>query len=262
MSTATRPWLAAGSLCTRELKGFFRQRSRVVGALLTPVLIWVMLGMGMGTTFRAAAVPEMGFLEYFFPGIVLFAVVFAGMYSTISTIQDRQAGFLQSVLVAPIPRLSLVTGKIVGGALVSLIEGVLLLVLAPVAGVSVSPASLALGAGMLALISIAMTGLGFVFAWRIDSVQGYHAIMNLILFPLWMLSGAFFPVSGAATWVRWIMRVNPLAYGLAGLRHVLYLDVASVRAALPPLWLCVAVMAVCGALAALAAARAVVRRSM
>lgn len=252
---------AAWSLASRELTTFFRQRSRVVGAILTPILFWVMLGMGMGKSFQPSRIHMPGgFLEYFFPGIVVFSVVFAGMYSTISTIQDRQTGFLQAVLVAPIPRTALVVGKVLGGAMISLIQGALLLPLAFLSGVPVTATGLVLAVFVLALISLAMTGLGFVFAWKIDSVQGYHAIMNLILMPMWMLSGAFFPVGGAAGWVRGIMTINPLVYGLAALRHVLYLGDASVRDALPPLSLCLAVTAACGLLGVVASARAVAAR--
>ncbi|MAE75659.1 MAG: multidrug ABC transporter permease [Planctomycetes bacterium] len=251
--------LAAKSLASRELKSFFRQRSRVMAAVLTPVVLWLMLGSGMGSSFRSE-VFRGDFLEYFFPGIVVFSVVFAGMYSTISTIQDRQAGFLQSVLVAPIPRASLVLGKVVGGATIALIQGVVLLVLLPLAGVELSPVGLVLAIGILALISVAMTGMGFVFAWRIDSVQGYHAIMNLILMPMWMLSGAFFPADGASAWVRGVMAVNPLAYGLAALRHALYWGDETLRAGLPAMWLCVGITALCGLLAVWASARAVAKK--
>lgn len=241
------------------MKSFFRQRSRVVGAVLTPVFLWLMLGMGMGRSFEATGVGS-GFLEYFYPGIVVFAVVFAGMYSTISTIQDRQAGFLQSVLVAPIPRSSLVIGKMLGGTLIALVQGVLLLVLTPLSGIGVSVTGLLSAVVVLALIAFAMTGLGFVFAWKIDSVQGYHAIMNLILMPLWMLSGAFFPGDGAASWVQWVMKLNPLTYGLAALRHVFYLDNATMRATLPDLFVSVAVIAGCGLLCFVWASRTVAKR--
>lgn len=255
-----RPWLAARSLAQRELVAFFRQRSRVLGAILTPAIIWLMLGMGMGRSFRPEGTEGLGFLEYFFPGIVVFAVVFAGMYSTISTIQDRQAGFLQSVLVAPIPRWSLVVGKMVGGASIAWSEGVLLLLLAPLSGIPLSAMSLLLAALMLALISLAMTGLGFVFAWKIDSVQGYHAIMNLILMPMWMLSGAFFPKGGASGWVQAVMTVNPLHYGLGALRHALYPNGGAAVQGLPPFWLCAVVIVACGALAVVASGSAVNKR--
>ena len=248
------PMLAVRSLAARELKAFFRQRSRVMGAVLTPVFLWLMLGQGIGESFRAGGAE---FSEYFYPGIVVFAVVFAGMYSTISTIQDRQAGFLQSVVVAPIPRWSLVAGKVVGGAGISLVQGVILLVLAPFSGVPVGATGIVGAIFVLALISLAMTGMGFWFAWRIDSVQGYHAIMNLILMPMWMLSGAFFPREKAAGWIRVVMDINPLAYGDAALRRVLYGSSESLPAGLPNLWLSLGVVAVCAALLLWASGRAV-----
>ncbi|MFQ5507642.1 MAG: ABC transporter permease, partial [Planctomycetota bacterium] len=218
-----------------------------------------LIGSGMGSSFRSAG-NEAGFLEYFFPGIVLFAVVFAGIFSTITTIQDRQDGFLQAVLVAPIPRSSLVLGKVLGGTLIAVIQGGLLLLLLPLAGLQFSLLSFLLALGMLALVSLGMTGMGFMFAWKLDSVSGYHAVMNLLLMPMWLLSGAFFPPGGAHVWVKWVMYANPLTYGLAGLRHMLYLDNESVRAAMPALWLCVVVTLACALLTLAGAARAARRR--
>ena len=255
------PSLAAWVLCRRELTAFFRQRSRVVAAVLTPLFLWLMLGMGMGHSFKS---PSGGgdFLAYFFPGIVLFTVVFAGIYSSISTILDRQKGILQSVVVAPIPRSSIVIGKVVGGTLIALIEATILLLFAALAGIPAGPLEIVLAIGVLALLSLGMTGLGFLFAWKIDSVQGYHAIMNLLLMPLWLLSGAFFPKDGAASWIQVTMAVNPLHYGLSALRHVLWLHDEGVRAALPPLWLCLLVMLLSAAAMLAFASRSVTRKTL
>lgn len=252
---------AALVLCRREVTAFFRQRSRVVAAIVTPLFLWLMLGMGMGNSFKW----EFGggdFLAYFFPGIVVFAVVFAGIYSSISTILDRQKGFLQSVVVAPIPRVSIAFGKLLGGTLIALVEGAILLVFAPLAGIPAGPVELVLAVLVLAVLCLAMTGLGFLFAWRIDSVQGYHAIMNLILMPLWLLSGAFFPKAGATEWVQVAMYANPLHYGLSALRHVLWLDDATVRSALPNLWLCLAVTIACAILGIVFATRSVAKKTL
>lgn len=252
---------AAWTIAVREVLGFFRQRSRVLAAVITPLLLWFMLGMGMGKSFRW----DYGggdFLAYFFPGIVVFAVVFAGIYSSISTILDRQKGILQSVVIAPISRASIVMGKVLGGTLIALVEGAVLLVFVRFAGIPAGVLEVVLAILVLALLCFAMTGIGFFFAWMIDSVQGYHGIMNLILMPAWMLSGAFFPRDGAATWVRVAMDVNPLYYGLSALRHVLWLEDAPLRAALPPLWLCIAVTAGLAVCTLGLAARAVTKKTL
>lgn len=264
ISTSAPSTLAAAIvLCKRELSAFFRQRSRVMAAILTPLLLWFMLGMGMGRSFRWEGAGAQGdFLAYFFPGIVIFAVVFAGIYSSISTILDRQKGFLQSVVVAPISRTSIVLGKVLGGTLIALIEASILLVFTPLAGIPAGPVELALAIAVLALLAFAMTAMGFVFAWKIDSVQGYHAIMNLILMPMWLLSGAFFPKAGASAWVQYAMYANPLHYGLSALRHVLWFEDEALRAALPPLWLCLVVTAASGVLMLFWASRCVARKTL
>lgn len=221
--------LASVSLATREVRRFLRQRSRVVGALGTPIVFWLLLGSGMGSSFRAAGTVGggEGFLEYFFPGALALTVLFASIYSTISIIQDRQQGFLQGVLVSPAPRLAIVIGKVGGGTVLALMQGAIFLALAPLAGVPLTPLGALLTLGWLAVLSVGLTGLGFFFAWRMDSVQGYHGVMNLLLMPMWMLSGAVFPISGAHGWLRPAMLANPLTYGVAGVRHALYLGQGS-----------------------------------
>jgi ABC-2 type transport system permease protein len=127
-------------------------------------------------------------------------------------------------MVAPISRFALVGGKVFGGALISLMQGLLFLCLAPLAGFSLWGPGLLLALATLGLLSLTLTALGFVFAWKLDSVQGFHSIMNLVLFPMWLLSGAFFPAARAPVWLRPIMYLNPLTYGLAALQKALYLS--------------------------------------
>ena len=119
--------------------------------------------------------------------------------------------------------------------------------------------SVLLSLAVLALVCVGMTGMGFMFAWKMDTVASYHAVMNLVLMPMWMLSGAFFPEAGASGWLQWVMRINPLTYGLAAFRHMLYLENSSVRAGLPSLELCLAIVVV-AALATIVGAAAIVRR--
>lgn len=192
---------------------FLRQKSRIIGAVAPPALFWFLIGSGLGDSFRGA-----NYLQYFFPGTVLLIVLFTAIFSTISVIEDRHQGFLQSVLVAPLSRVTLVLGKILGGATLACGQAFLFLMLTPAAGLSLPVSQWGVALGILFFVSIALTGLGFLLAWVLDSTQGFHAIMNLFLIPLWLLSGSLFPVSGAAGWVSFIMKLNPLYYALAGLQ--------------------------------------------
>ncbi len=163
-----------------------------------------------------------GFTEYFFPGTILMILLFTAIFSTISIIEDRKEGFLQSVLVAPVSRMSIVLGKVLGGTVLAFGQGVLFLLLAPVAGIHLTiPGTIGALAIMLVL-GFSLTALGFCIAWRLTSTQGFHVIMNLFLLPMWMLSGALFPLAGAAGVAQIVMRLDPLTYGLAGLRRCLY----------------------------------------
>jgi len=219
--------LAVLTLWRRELLHFTRHRSRVLGALGTPLVFWLLIGSGIGTSFRHGAAPaRMSYLEYFFPGTVLLIVLFTSIFCMMSVIEDRHQGFLLSVLVAPLPRFTLVLGKILGGATLAAAQGLLFVLLAPAAGLELAPAQFALIGAVLFLVALALTGLGFAVAWKLDSVQGFHAVVNLFLIPMWLLSGALFPSSGAAGWVQWSMKLNPLTYGLAALRRLFYWDAA------------------------------------
>ena len=213
--------LAAYTLWSREIVRFYRQRSRVVGALGTPLIFWFLIGSGLGQSFQAApGVPlQGGYLEYFFPGTLALILLFTAIFSTISIIEDRQEGFLQGVMVAPVPRMAIVLGKILGGTTLAVIQGVIFLVLAPLAHVHLREIGTLLY--LIVAVSFGLTGLGFMIAWMFDSTQGFHAIMNLLLFPMWILSGALFPAAGAAGWVRAIMLVNPLTYGVTALQEIL-----------------------------------------
>ena len=239
------PWLAVRTLCTRELVRFFRQRNRVFGAIGQPIVFWILFGAGLGPSFRwgGGNGGEMSYAEYFFPGTLVLILLFTAIFATISIIEDRREGFLQSVLVAPIPRWSMVLGKLLGGTLIAMIQGLIFLALGLALGpwlgfhFGVSAASIGQAVALLFVIALALTGLGFVMAWRLDSTQGFHALMSVFLMPMWLLSGAFFPA--ASGWLGWIVRLNPLTYGVAGLRQLLYAGGdASPAAALPSPALC------------------------
>ena len=226
---------AALALAGREWTRFLRQRNRVIGALLTPVVFWLLLGTGMGDSFTAPGSGER-FLSYFVPGMLLMVVLFTAIFATITLIEDRRDGFMQGVLVAPVPRWSIILGKTLGGASLAWAQAVLLLVLAPVSGLPFHPLGYLVAALFLAGLSVGLVALGLCIAWPLTSTQGYHVAMNLLLMPLWFLSGAVFPVGASGVGgVRWLTYANPLTYGLAGLRRGLRWD--QPYPGLPPLWL-------------------------
>ena len=203
------------SLWRRDVVRFLRQPSRVIGALASPVLFWFVIGSGLGSSF------EGGFLQYFFPGSLALIVLFTAIFSTISIIEDRQEGFLQGVLASPAPRVAIVLGKALGSTTLATINGVLFLLLLPLAGLHPGPGAIAGTIASIALLGLALSGLGLLIAWPMQSTQGFHVIMNIALVPLWLLSGALFPATGAAGWVRTVMNLNPLTPAVAVLRTLL-----------------------------------------
>ncbi|MGB5160287.1 MAG: ABC transporter permease [Thermoanaerobaculia bacterium] len=253
--------LAATTLWHREVVRFRRQPARVLGAVGMPLLFWALIGSGLSGSFRLPGGPEdLDYLEYFFPGTIVMLVLFAAIFSTFSVIDDRNEGFLQGVLVAPVRRSALVAGKVFGGATLAWIQGMLFLVLAPVAGIRLTLRSGLEVAVVVAVMAVALTAFGFAFAWRMNSTQGFHAVMNLVLMPMWFLSGAIFPLSGAPGWLDSVMRLNPLTYGTAALRRVLYGDTPLAGQSLPSLGLSLTVMLIWAA-AALAVDVWLVRRT-
>jgi ABC-2 type transport system permease protein len=217
--------LASASLWQREIVRFYRQPSRVVGAIASPFIFWILLGSGLGTSFQSSSVASpKGYLGYFFPGTLLLIIFFTAVFSTISIIEDRKEGFLQSVLVAPIPRWSLVLGKVLGGSSLAVLQAALFLFFAPWLGIQLDALGWFRILAVIFMSAFLMTSLGFLLAWQFQSIQGFHAVMNLVLMPMWILSGALFPQQGASAWVQMIMKFNPLTYSYSLLRNSLYYE--------------------------------------
>lgn len=213
-------------LTVRELKRLVRQPSRLVTAVLTPVIFWALAGAGLGRSFvmpglgaaEDGGTQAVGYASYLLPGMATMVAMFASVMAAISLIQDRQAGFLQSVLVSPSPRWAIVAAKIIGGSLVATVQALLLIVGAVVFGLAPAGVFGIIGATIvLALTSAAVIAVGMTLAWRVDSVSGFHGIMNLVLLPMWVLSGALFPASGASGWLAWVMWINPLHWATLAL---------------------------------------------
>ncbi len=218
---------AAWMLAWREWVRFFRQRNRVTAAILQPLVFWLLFGTGLKGSFSGAG--DLDFLQYFLPGTLGLIVLFTAIFSTISVIEDRREGFMQSVLVAPVGRLPVLLGKVVGGSVIAWVQAVAFLLLVLILGTVQWSASLIPLLVLMAFIAIAMCSLGMIVAWPMESTQGFHAIMMLGLMPMWLLSGSFFPIpmlGPKASLGQWIlggvMRANPLSYSMVEMRRLLF----------------------------------------
>src|SRR5271165_598323 len=220
------------ALWWREIVRFYRQRSRVVGVIASPLLFWLVIGSGFGTSFRASGAGGQHYLDYFFPGALIMIVLFTAIFTMMSVIEDRKEGFLLSVLVAPVSRSVIVLGKVLGGATLATLQGLIFLVFAPALGIRFTLIGFALTILVIFLVAFSLTALGFLIAWPMDSTGGFHAVINLFLIPLWLLSGSMFPLSGASIWIRLLMRGNPLTYGTEALRSLLFPGSASTELSL------------------------------
>ena len=210
----------------RELIRFTRQPSRIGAAVGTPLILWVFMASGfsgsmsMGNPGAAdtTASPSTSYSLYLLPGMMTLVAMFTAIFSSISIIEDRNEGWLQSVLVAPSPRWSIAAGKMLGGSILAFAQAAVLLLALPMLGGHVSFTILMQVILALAVTCMAMTGVGVAFAWVSESTQGFHAVMNLILMPLWMLSGAFFSTQSATGWLRILMYLNPLTWATWAIR--------------------------------------------
>ena len=213
-STSDSFVLPVASLFARELLRFFRQPYRILGSLGTPLILWLLLSSGLGPALRAEHAGHDP-ARYFLPGAIALVVLFTSVFSNLSLIEDRREGFLQSVMVAPISEFAIVAGKVLGGAAIAWMQGMLLLALGAISGVRIPWAAVAPAAGAIALLAIGLSALGFALAWRFDSVQAFHGVMNIVLMPMWVLSGAVFPIPSSHMILRALAAVNPMTYGLA-----------------------------------------------
>ncbi len=200
-----------GMLWWREIVRFYRQPSRVAAAILSPFLFWFLIGSGVGRSFSGGG--NANYLEYFFPGAVLLVILFAAVFSTISIIEDRREGFLQAVMASPASRGAIPIGKILGSASLAFFQSFIFILMGVAMGMRFPGFHLADLVVAIMLSSLLFSTLGFLMAWQFRSIQGFHAVMNLLLMPMWFLSGALFSAESAAGWIRFLMQLNPLYYG-------------------------------------------------
>ena len=207
----------------REVKLFGREPVRLVGMIGQPLLYLLLVGQGIASGLTLNQAPSgVGYLLFIYPGIIGMSVLFTSMFSAISIIWDREFGFLKEILVAPVARSSIVLGKVAGGATVAAIQAVILLLLAPLAGVRLGPLAVVQIALVLLLVAAALTSLGLAIASRMATMEGFQVIMNFLVVPMWLLSGAFFPLRGLPWWMDALVRIDPLTYAVDALRGVVY----------------------------------------
>lgn len=195
--------LAAEALVRRELIRFWREKARVAGFVAAPFLFWIVVSAGFND------------FQRFFAGSIALSLMFSAVFSNMTLIDDRKEGFLAGMLVSPAPRSAIVFGKAGGSALLAWLQSLIFLCCLPLAGMHPDFFAFLAAAGVLALISALFTLLGFVCAWKMPSTQAFHGIINLILMPMWMLSGSLFPYEKAHFTMQWLMRVNPMTYAMS-----------------------------------------------
>jgi ABC-2 type transport system permease protein len=207
-------------LWMRQLKRYYRSKARLIGSLGQPVLFLIALGFGFGPIFQKAG--EGSYIQFLAPGIIAMSIIFTATFSGIEVIWDRQFGFLKETLVAPVSRLKIMIGKTLGGATVAVFQGIIVLLISFVAGFRFANlAMLPLALVFMALIALLFTALGTAIASVLEDMQGFQLIVNFFLMPLFFLSGALFPLEGFAGIISLVLHLNPLSYGIDGIRYAL-----------------------------------------
>ncbi len=214
----------------REVKKFWRDKSRIIGATVQPALFLLLLGTGIGRGIPHAFPGQPGteeflpgvkdYLSFIYPGIIAMTILFTSVFSAISIIWDREIGFLKEVMVAPISRWAVAIGKTLGGSTVAMLQGCLMLIFAPIIGVQLTVGTILTLLPLLLFISFTLTAMGIAAAAQMRSMQGFTVIMNFLTLPMFFLSGAMFPVQGLPAWMDILVRINPLTYGVDVLRAV------------------------------------------
>jgi ABC-2 type transport system permease protein len=207
-------------LWLRELRRYTRSRAQIVASLAQPLLYLLVLGFGLGPVFQKAG--HGSYLQFVAPGVISMTVLFSSMFSGIALLWDRQFGFLKETLVAPVPRVQIMAGRILGGTTTAMIQGLLVAVVCVIAGFRVSnPAAIPLAFLFLGLIACVFASLGTAIGSTLQDMQGFQLIMNFLVMPIFFLSGALFPLTNLPKVLDLITRFDPLAYGVDGLRTTL-----------------------------------------
>ncbi|NQT31929.1 MAG: ABC transporter permease [Deltaproteobacteria bacterium] len=203
----------------RDLLRFWRDKARMVTSLAFPLLFLVVFGSGLSGSMGMLA-PGVNFSKFIFPGIIGMTVLITSFMSGVSVVWDREFGFLKEVLVAPISRVAVAAGKTLGGATIALIQGTLILVFAPLFGVTFPLKILPQLLPVMFLVACALSAMGIFLGSRIKSMEAHQAVMQLLMFPMIFLSGVFFPVNNLPLWMNVLVKINPVTYGVDSIRQL------------------------------------------
>jgi ABC-2 type transport system permease protein len=203
----------------RELVRFVQDKPRLFSSFSMPVIFLVIFGAGFGKLI-GQMMPGVDYIQFMYPGILAMTVLMTSVMSGISIVWDREFGFLKEVLVSPLSRSGVLAGKAVGAAIIAVVQGAIMLVLTPIVNVPVTPGKVVALLPLLLILSLSLSGLGLLIGARMRSQQGFQIVMQLVIFPMMFLSGIFFPVSGVATWLEVLSKLNPVTYGIDAIRQV------------------------------------------
>ncbi len=210
------------TLWLRDITRFLKDKPRIVSSAAQPLLWLFVLGMGLSTAFVRGGGGSPQYLRFIYPGIISMSVLFTSIFSAVSIIWDREFGFLKEVLVAPIPRWSVAIGRALGGSTVAVLQGAIILLFAPIVHVSFSALQLMSAFLVMFMIAFSMTSFGILIATRMQTHEGFQVITNFIILPMFFLSGAMFPTGRSLpAWMRALVHINPLSYGVDALRGTL-----------------------------------------
>ena len=204
----------------RDMLRFWRDKMRLAGSIILPLLFLFVFGSGLSGMMGVLG-PGVNFAQFIFPGIIGMTVLMSSFMAGVSVVWDREFGFLKEVLVAPINRASVAVGKTLGAATVALIQGTIILLFAPLIGVSLSPGTVLVLLPLMFLLAIAVGSFGVLLATRIRTMEAFQAVMQMLLFPMIFLSGVFFPLQGVPAWMSILAKINPATYGIATIRQVI-----------------------------------------
>lgn len=205
------------TLWLRSMKRYLRSKSRIIGSLGMPLFFLLVLGFGLNSSIQGSGP---GYMEFIIPGIVAMTVLFTSIFSGIQIIWDKQFGFLKETLVAPISRLQIMLGQTLGGASTAFLQGIIILIVSIIIKLhNVNFIGFLIAFGFMILIGLSFTALGIAIASRMEDMHGFQLVMNFVIFPIFGLSGALFPLDNLPSWLKGLTLADPLTYGVSGIRY-------------------------------------------
>jgi ABC-2 type transport system permease protein len=208
------------TIWTREIIRYWRDKTRIVSSFFQPLMFLVIFGAGLASTLTQGNF-GVDFVKFMYPGIIAMSVMGTAFFSTVSTVWDREFGFLKEILVAPISRTSISIGKALGATTIASLQGLILLIIAPFIGVQLHILAVLQLFGLMILLSFAISGIGLLIASLMKTTETFGLVMQVLIFPMFFLSGAFFPLTNVPGWMTIISRINPLTYGVDVMRRTI-----------------------------------------